>query len=65
MARRDGESAESFIPYFKRMRNICKIHLLKNRVREVTQRELGIELRKKFQGIKFKDFYELVANKRV
>ena len=28
VTRRGGESAESFITCFKRMRNICKIHLL-------------------------------------
>ena len=56
-----GESAESFITHFKRMRNRCKIYLLKIKYEKIAQRGLDIELRKKFQGTEFRDFYELVA----
>ena len=43
------------------MRNICKIHLLETEYVKIAQRGLDIELRKKFQDMKFRDFYELVA----
>ena len=43
------------------MRNICKIHLLETEYMKITQSGVDIELRKKFQGMEFKDFYELVA----
>ena len=49
----------SFITRFKRMRNICKIHLLKSEYVKIAQRGLDIELRKKFQGMEFRVFYEL------
>ena len=43
------------------MRNICKIHLPEIEYLKMAQRGLNIELRKKFQGIEFRDFYELAA----
>ena len=43
------------------MRNRCKIHLLETEYMKITQIELDIELRKKFQGMGFRDFYELDA----
>ena len=43
------------------MRNKCKIHLLEIEYVKIAQRGLDIELRKKFQGMEFKDFYELDA----
>ena len=43
------------------MRNRCKIHLLETEYVKMAQRGLDIELRKKFQGIEFRDFYELAA----
>ena len=43
------------------MRNICKIHLLETEYIKIEWRELDIEPRKKFQGVEFRDFYELVA----
>ena len=42
------------------MRNRCKIHLPEIEYVKMAQRRLDIELRKKFQGMEFKDFYELV-----
>ena len=56
-----GESVESFITRFKRMRNRCKVHLLETEYVKIAQRGLDIEMRKKFQGMEFRDFYELVA----
>ena len=43
------------------MRNICKIHLPKAWCVKMAQRGLDIKLRKKFQGMEFRDFYELAA----
>ena len=43
------------------MRNRCKIHLLETEYVKIVQRGLDIELRKKFQGMEFRDFYELAA----
>ena len=43
------------------MRNICEIHLPKTKYVKMAQRGLDIELRRKFQGMQLKDFYELVA----
>ena len=44
------------------MRNICKIRLPETEYVKISQRGLDIELRKKFQGMEFRDFYEFVAN---
>ena len=41
------------------MRNRCKIHLPETNYVKIAQRGLDIELRKKFQGMEFRDFYEL------
>ena len=43
------------------MRNRCEIHLSETEYVKMAQRELDIELRKKFQGMGFRDFYELTA----
>ena len=43
------------------MGNRCKIHLPETECVKMAKRGLDIELRKKFQGIEFRDFYELVA----
>ena len=43
------------------MRNRCKTHLLEIKYVKMASRGLDIELRKKFQGMEFKDFYEFAA----
>ena len=43
------------------MRNRCKIHLPYIEYVKITLRGLDIESRKKFQGMEFRDFYELAA----
>ena len=43
------------------MRNRCKIDLLETEYVKMVQRGLDIELRKKFQGMEFRDLYELIA----
>ena len=62
VTQRNGETAD-LISCFKKMRNICKIHLLEIEYVKMAQRGLNIELRKKFQGMEFIDFYELAAKK--
>ena len=61
VTQRNGETADLFISWFKKTRNICKIHLPETEYVEMTQRGFDIELRKKFQGMEFRDFYELAA----
>ena len=61
VTQRNRETVDLFISHFKNMRNICKIHLLETKYVKMVQRDLDIELRKKFQGMKFTDFYELAA----
>ena len=61
VTQRNGETADFFISRFNKMRNRCKIHLPKTKNVKVSSRGLDIKLRKKFQGMKFRDFYELVA----
>ena len=61
VTQKNGETADLFISRFKKMRNKCKIHLSKIEYVKMTQRGLDIELRKKFQGMEFRDFYELAA----
>ena len=43
------------------MKNRCKIHLSETEYVKMAQRGLDIELRKKFQGMEFRDFYDLAA----
>ena len=61
VTQRNGETADLFISRFKKMRNKCKIHLPKTKYVNMAQRGLDIELRKKFQGMEVRDFYELAA----
>ena len=61
MTQRNGEIVDLFISRFKKMRNICKIHLIEIKYVKMAQGGLDIELRKKFQGMEFRDFYELAA----
>ena len=62
MTQRNGETADLFISRFKKMRNLFQIHLLEREYVKMAQRGLDIELRKKFHGMEFKDFYELTTN---
>lgn len=61
IAQRAGEPAEGFIARFKRMRKRCKTYLPESEFVKMAQRGLDIELRKKFQGMEFRDFFELAA----
>ena len=53
------ETVDLFISHFKKMRNRCKIHLPETKYVKMAQRGLDIESRKKFEGMEFRDFYEL------
>ena len=55
------EPADSFITHLKRMRHGCKIHLPETKYVKMVQRGLDIELRKKFLGMEFIDFYEFAT----
>ena len=61
MTQRNEEIVDLFISRFKKMRNRCKIHLPEIKYVKMAQRGLDIKFRKKFQGMEFRDFYELTA----
>ena len=61
MTQRHGEIDDLFISRFKKMRNRYKIHLPEIKYVKMAQRGLDIEFRKKFQGMEFRDLYELTA----
>ena len=61
VTQRNGETVDLFISQFKKMRNKCKIHLSKTEYVKMAHRGLDSELRKKFQGMEFRDFYELAS----
>ena len=61
VTQRNRETIDLFIYRFKKMRNICKIYLPETEYVKMTQRGLDIELTKIFQGMEFRDFYELAA----
>ena len=61
VTQKNGETVDLFISRFKKMRNKCKIRFPKTEYVKMAKRGLDIELRKKFQGMEFIDFYELVA----
>ena len=61
MTQKVGESADLFIARFKIIKNKCKILLPETMYAKMAQRGLDIELRKKFQGMEFQDFYELAV----
>ena len=61
VAQRNRETVDFFISQFKKMGNRCKIHLLETEYVKMAQKGLDIELRKKFQGVEFRDFHELAA----
>ena len=60
MTKRNKETTDLFISLFKNM-IICKIHLPEIEDMKMAQKCLDIGLRKKFQGLEFRDFYELAA----
>ncbi|XP_075494678.1 uncharacterized protein LOC142532247 [Primulina tabacum] len=61
VTQKKGESMESFIDKFKNMKNRCKVFLPEIEFVKMAQKGLDFELRKKFQGMEFKDSFELAA----
>ena len=61
VTQRNRETVDLFISRFNKMRNIYKINFPKTEYVKMDQRGLDIDLRKKFQGMEFRDFYELLA----
>lgn len=56
-----GETVDLFIARFKKMKNRCKVFLPEVEFVKMAQKGLDFELRKKFQGMEFRDFFELAA----
>ena len=61
VTQRNGETANLFISQFKKMRNKCKIYISETEYVKMAHRGLDSELRKKFQGMEFRYFYELAS----
>ncbi|XP_075500113.1 uncharacterized protein LOC142538697 [Primulina tabacum] len=61
ITKKKGESVEYFIDRFKKIKNRCKIFLPETEFVKMAQKGLDFELRKKFQGMEFRDFFELAA----
>ncbi|XP_073041953.1 uncharacterized protein [Primulina eburnea] len=61
VVQKPGESANDFICEFKKVRSRCRVFLPESEYVKMAQRGLDFELRKKFQGMEFRDFYELAA----
>ena len=59
VTQRNGETVGLFIFRFKKVRNICKIHLLETEYVKLAQRGLDIELRKNSKVWNLKIFMNL------
>ena len=56
---RQGESAEQYIDRFKKAKNRCHVYMPKIEKIRLAQNGLDFELRKKFEGMMFRDLFEL------
>ncbi|XP_073025118.1 uncharacterized protein [Primulina eburnea] len=61
VTKKKGESVEYFIDRFKKIKNRCKVFLPETEFVKMAQKGLDFELRKKFQGMEFRDFFELAT----
>ncbi|OMO51345.1 Retrotransposon gag protein [Corchorus capsularis] len=59
LSQRKGESAKDYIARFKKLRNRCRIALPEQEFVRLAQNGLDLELRKKFEGMEFRDYYEM------
>ncbi|GKV43324.1 hypothetical protein SLEP1_g50628 [Rubroshorea leprosula] len=59
LAQKPGELFEAFLARFRRARLKCRVALPEQEFVKLAQNGLDIELRKKFEGMEFRDFYEL------
>ncbi|KZV57405.1 hypothetical protein F511_35155 [Dorcoceras hygrometricum] len=56
-----GEFVDMFVDRIKKMKNRCKVLLQKGELVKMAQKRLDFELRKKFQWMEFKDFFEICS----
>ncbi|XP_073051290.1 uncharacterized protein [Primulina eburnea] len=61
VTQKKGESVEYFIDMFKKIKNRCKVFQPETDFVKMAQKALDFELRKKFQGMEFRDFFEVAA----
>ncbi|GKV53168.1 hypothetical protein SLEP1_g59706 [Rubroshorea leprosula] len=59
LTQRPGESSENYLMRFRKARMKCHVALLEQEFVKLAQNGLDIELRKKFEGMEFRDFFEL------
>jgi len=62
ISQKGGETTDDYLVRFKRVRNKCRVTLLEEEFVWLAQNGLDIELRKKFEGMEFRDYYEMSAN---
>ncbi|GKU89515.1 hypothetical protein SLEP1_g3644 [Rubroshorea leprosula] len=69
LIQRPGESSKNYLMRFRKAKMKCHVALPEQEFVKLAQNGLDIELRKKFEGMEFKDFFELsykvFANKPV
>lgn len=56
-----GETAEQFLDRFKRSKNKCHVLLPESEFAKLALNALDLERRKKFEGMEFRDVFELSA----
>ncbi|XP_073017956.1 uncharacterized protein [Primulina eburnea] len=61
MSQKKEETIDMFIDRFKKTKNMCKVFLPETEFVKIAQKGLDFELQKKFQGMEFRDFFELAA----
>ncbi|GKV47379.1 hypothetical protein SLEP1_g54284 [Rubroshorea leprosula] len=59
LVQRPGETSEAFLARFRKARLKCRVALPEQEFVKLAQNGLDIELRKKFEGMEFRDFFEL------
>ncbi|GKV45247.1 hypothetical protein SLEP1_g52356 [Rubroshorea leprosula] len=59
LVQRPGETSEAFLAKFRKARLTCRVALPEQEFVKLEQKGLDIELRKKFEGMEFRDFFEL------
>ncbi|GKV12203.1 hypothetical protein SLEP1_g23382 [Rubroshorea leprosula] len=59
LTQRPGESSENYLMRFRKARMKCHVALPEQEFVKLAQNGLDIELRKKFEGMEFRDFFEL------
>ena len=59
LMQRPGKTVATYIALFKKVRHRYRVALLEQKFVRSTYNGLDIELRMKFRGIEFKDFFEL------